>query len=111
MLGVSVLAVVVLRWSQRPRLRLRRVPRAFALVILAVALTLLRAADDPASSLRLPFGLPWIGAHFRIDALAAFFLAVINLGGAGASLFALGYGRHEKRPAGCCRSTQRFSPA
>jgi formate hydrogenlyase subunit 3/multisubunit Na+/H+ antiporter MnhD subunit len=46
----------------------------------------------------LPLGLPWIGAHFRIDALSAFFLAVVDLGAAGASLFALGYGRHEKEP-------------
>ena len=43
-------------------------------------------------------GLPWTGAHFRIDALAAFFLVVVNLGGAGASLFAIGYGRHEVAP-------------
>ena len=46
----------------------------------------------------LPLGLPWIGAHFRIDALSAFFLAVINLGAAGASLYGLGYGRHEAAP-------------
>ena len=46
----------------------------------------------------LPLGLPWLGAHFRIDALAAFFLVVVNLGGAAASLFALGYGRHEHSP-------------
>jgi hydrogenase-4 component B len=50
------------------------------------------------SSLMLPFGLPWLGAHFRIDALSAFFLVVVNLGGAAASLFALGYGSHEKSP-------------
>src|SRR5262249_17241217 len=43
-------------------------------------------------------GLPWIGAHFRLDALAAFFLVVVNLGGATASLFGLGYGRHEEAP-------------
>ncbi len=43
-------------------------------------------------------GLPWLGAHFRLDALSAFFLVVINLGGAAASLFALGYGRHEQAP-------------
>ena len=49
-------------------------------------------------TLRLPVGLPWSGAHFRLDALAAFFLAVVNLGGAGASLFAIGYGRHEPAP-------------
>ena len=44
--------------------------------------------DQPTSSVTLPLGLPWLGAHFRIDALAAFFLIVINLGGAAASLFA-----------------------
>jgi formate hydrogenlyase subunit 3/multisubunit Na+/H+ antiporter MnhD subunit len=46
----------------------------------------------------LPLGLPWTGAHFRLDALSAFFLGVVNLGGAGASLFAIGYGRHEVAP-------------
>ena len=35
---------------------------------------------------------------FRLDALAAFFLVVVNLGGALASLYALGYGRHEQSP-------------
>jgi len=29
----------------------------------------------------LAAGLPWVGAHFHVDALAAFFLAVVNLGG------------------------------
>jgi hydrogenase-4 component B len=50
------------------------------------------------SSISLPLGLPWLGAHFRIDPLAAFFLVVVNLGGAATSLFALGYGRHEEAP-------------
>jgi formate hydrogenlyase subunit 3/multisubunit Na+/H+ antiporter MnhD subunit len=43
----------------------------------------------------LPLGLPWIDAHFQLDALAAFFLAVVNLGGALASLHAIGYAGHE----------------
>ncbi|HET8727075.1 MAG TPA: hydrogenase 4 subunit B, partial [Alphaproteobacteria bacterium] len=34
---------------------------------------------DEAASVVLPLGLPWIGAHFRIDALSAFFLAIVNL--------------------------------
>jgi hydrogenase-4 component B len=51
-----------------------------------------------ASELTLPIGLPWLGAHFRLDALAAFFLIVINLGGAAASLYGLGYGHHETTP-------------
>ena len=46
----------------------------------------------------LPVGLPWLGAHFRLDALAAFFLVVVNLGGAAASLYGVGYGRHEPTP-------------
>ena len=50
------------------------------------------------STVVLPLGLPWLGAHFRIDALASFFMIVVNLGGAAASLFGLGYGRHEETP-------------
>ena len=46
----------------------------------------------------LPVGLPWLGAHFRLDALACFFLVVVNLGGASASLYGLGYGHHEEAP-------------
>ena len=52
----------------------------------------------PPQTLRLPLGLPWTGSHLRLDALAAFFLLVVNLGGAGASLFAIGHGRHETAP-------------
>jgi hypothetical protein len=37
-----------------------------------------------AESQTLPIGLPWLGAHFRLDALSAFFLVVVNLGGAAA---------------------------
>jgi hydrogenase-4 component B len=50
------------------------------------------------SQVVLPLGIPWIGAHFRLDPLAAFFLIVVGLGSAGASLYALGYGRHEHEP-------------
>ena len=55
-------------------------------------------AGGAAPTMTLPLGVPWIGAHFRIDALAAFFLAVVALGAAAASLFAIGYGRHEHAP-------------
>jgi formate hydrogenlyase subunit 3/multisubunit Na+/H+ antiporter MnhD subunit len=46
----------------------------------------------------LPLGLPWIGAHFRIDALSAFFLVIVNLGGAAACLYGLGERRSERSP-------------
>src|SRR5262245_32246807 len=67
------------------------------LVSLGAALAQLLGDAQPVT-LTLPLGLPWIGAHFRLDALAAFFLAVVDLGAATASLFAIGYGRHEDAP-------------
>ena len=56
------------------------------------------ALTGPVQRLVLPLGLPWIGTNLRLDALAGFFLMLIGLGGAGASLFALGYARHEPHP-------------
>ncbi len=68
-----------------------------SLVALTVGLATL-AGGLPVEPVALPIGLPGIGAHFRVDALAAFFLVVANLGGAAASLFGIGYGRHETAP-------------
>lgn len=70
---------------------------ALSLIALALALTfLLRHAE--ASTVILPLGLPGTGAHFRLDALSAFFLLVVSLGGATTSLYALGYGQSERAP-------------
>src|SRR5215831_628355 len=71
---------------------------AVALVLLLIALLALLGVSRGPSAAVLPLGIPWLGAHFRLDALAAFFLAVVSLGAAAASLFALGYGRHESAP-------------
>jgi hydrogenase-4 component B len=68
-----------------------------ALVSLLVTLQHLLTAAPPVS-MALPFGIPWLGAHFRLDALSAFFLAVVDLGAVTASIFAIGYGRHEEAP-------------
>ena len=59
---------------------------------------LLNLFAGTSSAATLPLGLPWLGAHFRIDSLAAFFIIIVNVGGAAASLFALGYGQHEQAP-------------
>ena len=80
---------------------------ATSLVLLAIGLIALLGIHAIPSVTTLPLGLPWLGAHFRLDALSAFFLAVVNLGGAAASLFALGYGRHEHAP----RRVLPFYPA
>jgi hydrogenase-4 component B len=71
---------------------------AVALVALGAALTCFLSGGHT-WTLTLPIGLPDIGARFRVDALSAFFLAVVNLGAAITSLYALGYGRHEHAPA------------
>ncbi len=80
----------------------RRLVYGIALILCtamsAVALAhLLDPATTPPTAW-LPLGLPWQGAHFRLDSLSAFFSFVTGLGGAAASLFALGYGRHESEP-------------
>ena len=69
-----------------------------ATISLAAAVAHLLGVGGACCHTTLPLGLPWLGAHFRLDALSAFFLAVVDLGAASASLFALGYGRHEKAP-------------
>ena len=97
LLGVPLLAATARRSSVATHL-VYGASLAICLVALAVALSTLVNGANATSSLRLDLGLPWIGAHFRMDALAAFFLAVANLGGAAASLFAIGYGQHEKAP-------------
>ena len=68
-----------------------------AALIGALGHVILPTGDAP--SIILPLGLPWLGAHFRIDALSALFLVVVNLGGAATSLYGIGYGRHEAAPA------------
>jgi hydrogenase-4 component B len=70
---------------------------ALSVALLAAAAVALVGRAAPVQ-LTLPIGLPWVGANFRLDALSAFFAVVVNLGGAAASLYALGYGRHEREP-------------
>ncbi len=53
---------------------------------------------QPPQTLTLPVGVPWLGAHLRLDALSAFFLVVVDLGAMSASIFAIGYGKHESAP-------------
>ena len=68
-----------------------------AAISLAAASAHLLSAAAPLG-VTLPVGLPWLGAHLRLDALSAFFLVVVDLGAFAASVFALGYGAHETAP-------------
>ncbi len=96
LLATSVAAIALV--TVRPAAGTRIVYSACLVVtIAAIVIALVRLADDwgIAPTLRLPLGLPWLGADFRLDALSAFFLIVVNLGAAAASLYGIGYGRHE----------------
>lgn len=94
LLGTAVVAVA----TARKRAATPVVYGATLAISGLAALTAIGALASTTSELVLPIGLPWIGARFRIDALSAFFLAVVNVGGAAASLYAIGYGRHEEEP-------------
>ena len=97
MLGLAGLAAVVGR-------RATATPLIYGASLVAslgaFGTALVQLISDPLQTpaMVLPLGLPWLGAHFRVDSLAAFFLVVVNLGGAAASLYALGYGSHERAP-------------
>ena len=97
LLAISVLAVILGRRDAATPI-VYGASAAVSAFMLVVATVRLLAGPGAVDAVTLPLGIPWIGAHFRIDALSAFFLAVINLGGVGASLYAIGYGRHEHEP-------------
>lgn len=94
LLGLSPLGIVAGRASSRSSL-VYAVSFAVSSAAALVAGMSLGAAPE---TVVLPLGLPWIGAHFRLDALSAFFLTLVNFGAAASSLYSLGYGRHERAP-------------
>jgi hydrogenase-4 component B len=96
LLALAVLAVFLARAPYAGRL-IYAACMIVTAVSMAAALMHLLAARMP-EALTLPVGLPWLGSHLRLDALSAFFLAVVDLGAMTASLFALGYGEHESAP-------------
>ena len=71
---------------------------ATAVLLLVGLAALIGAAGAAPVTASLSVGLPWLGAHFRIDALSAYFMVVVNLGGLAASIYGIGYGEHERQP-------------
>jgi formate hydrogenlyase subunit 3/multisubunit Na+/H+ antiporter MnhD subunit len=71
---------------------------SFAISCLLVAAATTALLGDAGEALVLPLGIPWVRMWFNVDPLSAFFLVVVNLTAAAASLYALGYGRHEHAP-------------
>jgi formate hydrogenlyase subunit 3/multisubunit Na+/H+ antiporter MnhD subunit len=56
------------------------------------------AAGDGTLAVTLPLGLPWLGAHLRLDPLAAFFVLLVNLVAGLVSVYAVGYAHHDEEP-------------
>ena len=106
-----LIATAVLALAITDVTRARHVVYGMSLIaasaLLVIALLALLGVSQTPSAVTLPLGIPWLGARFRLDALSAFFLAVVALGAAAASLFAVGYGRHEPSP----RRVLPFYPA
>jgi formate hydrogenlyase subunit 3/multisubunit Na+/H+ antiporter MnhD subunit len=96
LLALGPFAVIIGRFPAATRLVYGASMVVAAISLVAAAAQLLGAAEP--WRLALPLGVPWLGAHFRLDALSAFFLVVVDLGAVSASLFALGYGEHEEAP-------------
>src|ERR1051326_1299341 len=97
LIAVAALAVVL---GRAPGASSAIYGASLAASLLLLAGALCRRVPGPAlvSPLGLPIGLPGLGAHLRLDALAAFFLVVVNLGGSAASLYALSSGSRETSP-------------
>ena len=96
LLALAVIAIAISRiaWG---RVFIYGGSLAISSIVTVVALQQLLAGAS-AETVTLPLGLPWLGSHFRLDALSAFFLLIVSLGAALASLYALGYGKHEQAP-------------
>ena len=90
-----LVAIASVPFARRPQTS--RIVYGASLGIAVVALLGALFAGDT-SAIVLPLGIPWLGAHFRLDALARVFLVLVDLGSAFASLYALGYGQHEHEP-------------
>jgi hydrogenase-4 component B len=106
LLGTALVAVVLVH-------RASATPLVYVISLIASTIGLVAVVGalvtdaGSAQTLRLPLGLPWLGAHLRLDPLAAAFLVVVNLGAATASLYGLGDARAGSRAAVLSRLPRR----
>ncbi len=96
LLALAVFGATVARKSYAPALVYFCALAISAAMLIGAVVQLLGGMTG--EGIVLPLGLPWIGAHFRVDALSALFLVIVNLGGAAACLYGLGDGRSEPSP-------------
>ncbi len=97
LLAIGVAALLGRRWHAVSPI-VYAIALGLSTVALVAAISVLVGLALAIDAVHLPIGLPWLGAHFRLDSLSALFLVVVNLGGFTASLYGLGYGPHESSP-------------
>jgi formate hydrogenlyase subunit 3/multisubunit Na+/H+ antiporter MnhD subunit len=98
--GFLAIALIALAGASIPLSRHPRGPALFyAIAAVVAAIAMCSAAIAIARGVpllvQLPLGLPSTGLRLRLDALSGVFSVIVNLGAALASLYAVGYGRHE----------------
>ncbi|MCC6948534.1 MAG: hydrogenase 4 subunit B [Bradyrhizobiaceae bacterium] len=98
--GFFVFALLALAAASVPLARTPRGPviiygAAAAIAAIAALSGAIAAARGIPLQVRLPLGLPGIGVRLQLDALSSIFALIVNLAAALASLYAVGYGRHE----------------
>ena len=86
---VSTACLIVLSIMGIPMGRMRHAAKityggsmVICLLALSASAAVLLGLSDTNTTIVLPVGLPWLGAHFRLDALSAFFLVVVDFGAA-----------------------------
>jgi hydrogenase-4 component B len=84
--------------GERFALRIVYLLSAAASGIAAIAALAFLLGDGAPVEATLPVGLPWLPAHFRLDALSAAFLLILDVVAALVSVFAHGYGSHDAEP-------------
>lgn len=89
--GSSMLALLADRYPWT--LRLAAFPLLCLSGLLAVAVAGLALLEGVTLALELPFGLPWLHWHLRLDPLAGFFLGIIGVITALVSVYGPGYAR------------------
>ena len=85
----------------------RAMPAVYGATAAICTLACLAALSGGGGEVVLPIGLPWLGAHFRLDALAGGVPGRGQFRRCRRGLYALGYGRHEAEP----RRVLPFFPA
>jgi formate hydrogenlyase subunit 3/multisubunit Na+/H+ antiporter MnhD subunit len=98
LIGLAVLMPFLMRTPDLARRVVYAGAALIALPLTAVGLLALVGGEAFRGGATLPLGLPWIGLRFSLDALSGFFLVLIDGGALAASVFAIGYGKHEHDP-------------